>query len=85
MIPGLGRCPREGKGHPLQYSSLENPMDYTLYGDLKESDTTEQLSLKCFEIDLVGGVGVHAGEVGCWGQPMLRVLALPLDTLTYFK
>ena len=31
-------------------------MDYTLYGDLKESDTTEQLSLKCFEIDLVGGL-----------------------------
>ena len=56
MIPGLGRCPREGKGHPLQYSSLENPMDYTLCGDLKESDTTEQLSLKCFEIDLVGGL-----------------------------
>ena len=26
-IPGLGRCPREGKGNPLQYSCLENPMD----------------------------------------------------------
>ena len=26
-IPGLGRCPREGKGYPLQYSCLENPMD----------------------------------------------------------
>ena len=25
-IPGLGRCPREGKGHPLQYSGLENSM-----------------------------------------------------------
>ena len=26
-IPGLGRSPGEGKGYPLQYSCLENPMD----------------------------------------------------------
>jgi len=26
-IPGSGRCPGEGNGHPLQYSCLENPMD----------------------------------------------------------
>ena len=26
-IPGLGRCPGEGNGHPLQYSCLENSMD----------------------------------------------------------
>ena len=26
-IPGLGRSPGEGHGHPLQYSCLENPMD----------------------------------------------------------
>ena len=26
-IPGLGKYPREGKGYPLQYSGLENPMD----------------------------------------------------------
>ena len=26
-IPGLGRCPGEGKGNPLQYSGLENSMD----------------------------------------------------------
>ena len=28
LIPGLGRSPREGNGYPLQYSDLENPMDY---------------------------------------------------------
>ena len=27
-IPGLGRSPGEGKGYSLQYSGLENPMDY---------------------------------------------------------
>ena len=26
-VPGLGRSPGEGKGNPLQYSYLENPMD----------------------------------------------------------
>ena len=26
-IPGLGRSPGEGKGNPLQYFCLENPMD----------------------------------------------------------
>ena len=26
-IPGLGRSPEEGKGNPIQYSGLENPMD----------------------------------------------------------
>ena len=31
-IPGLGRYPGEGKGYPLQYSSLENSIDYTIHG-----------------------------------------------------
>ena len=26
-IPGSGRSPGEGKGNPLQYSCLENPME----------------------------------------------------------
>ena len=26
-IPGLGKSPGEGNGHPLQYSCLENPTD----------------------------------------------------------
>ena len=40
LIPGLGRSPGEGKGYPLQYSGLENAMDYNPWGR-KESDTTE--------------------------------------------
>ena len=27
LIPGSGRSPGEGKGTPLRYSCLENPMD----------------------------------------------------------
>ena len=34
-IPGLGRSPGEGKGYPLQYSGLENSMDYTVHGITK--------------------------------------------------
>ena len=39
LIPGLGRSPGEGKGYPLQYSGLENSIDYT--GRHKEPDMTE--------------------------------------------
>ena len=28
LIPGLGRSPGKGNGNPLQYSCLENPMDF---------------------------------------------------------
>ena len=44
LITGLGRFLGEGKGYPLQYSGLENSMDYSPWG-CKESDTTEWLSL----------------------------------------
>ena len=30
-IPGLGRCPGEGNGHPLQYSGLKNSMDCVVH------------------------------------------------------
>ena len=31
-VPGLGRSSREEKGHPLQYSGLENSMDCIVMG-----------------------------------------------------
>jgi len=34
-IPGLGRSPGEGKGYPLQYSGLENSMDFIVRGVTK--------------------------------------------------
>ena len=47
LIPGLGRSSGEGKCYPLQYSDLENSMDYSPWGH-KELDTTERLSLPPF-------------------------------------
>ena len=35
LIPGLGRSPGEGKGHPLQYFGLENSMDCIVHGVTK--------------------------------------------------
>ena len=35
LIPGLRRCPGEGKGYPLQYSGLENSMDCIVHGVAK--------------------------------------------------
>ena len=32
LIPGSGRCPGGGRGNPLQYSCLENPMDRGAWG-----------------------------------------------------
>ena len=43
LIPGLRRPAGEGKGYPLQFSGLENSMDYG-----KELDMTEPLSLSFF-------------------------------------
>ena len=44
LIPGLGRCPGEGNGYPLQYSGLENSMDCIIPWGCKESDMTERLN-----------------------------------------
>ena len=34
-IPGLGRSAGEGNGYPLEYSGLENSMDYIVHGGAK--------------------------------------------------
>ena len=44
-IPGSGRSPREGNGHPPSYACMRNPMDRgawwaTVHGVAKESDLT---------------------------------------------
>ena len=43
-IPGPGRSPGGGRGNPLQYSCLENPMDREAWWTplSTESDMTEE-------------------------------------------
>ena len=45
LIPGLGGCPGEGNGNPLQHSCLGNPVDRgtwraTVHGVANQSDMT---------------------------------------------
>ena len=35
LIPGLGRCPGEGNGYPLQYTGPKNSMDCIVHGVAK--------------------------------------------------
>ena len=51
-IPGLGRSPGVRNSYPCQYSGLENSMEYSPWG-LKESDTTERLSLATKRLEFV--------------------------------
>ena len=40
-ILGLGRSPGEGNSHPLQYSCLENLMNYIVHGVAKSQGVTK--------------------------------------------
>ena len=44
-LKSLLRSPGEEEDYPLQYSDLENSMDFIVHGGHKELDMTEQLSL----------------------------------------
>ena len=43
-IPESERSPGEGKGNPLQFSCLENPVDRGAWRAAQELDTSERLS-----------------------------------------
>ena len=47
LIPGLGRSPGKGKGYPLQYSGLENSMDYIVHETIQfgEGNGTQSSTL----------------------------------------
>ena len=50
LIPGLGRCPGEGKGYPLQYSGVEISMDWIVHGVAK---SRTRLSSFCFHFNIL--------------------------------
>ena len=49
-IPGLGRSPGEVKGYPLQYSGLENSMDYTVHGVTESQTQLSDLRICTFNL-----------------------------------
>ena len=50
-IPGLGRSPGEELGYPLQYSGLDNSMDFLVHGFTK---SRARLSDFDFHLQVVG-------------------------------
>ena len=83
LIPGLGQSSGEGKGNPLQFSCLENPIDRgawwaTVHG-ISESDMTEILTLayQLHKLQLPGFIHFHE-------FPLLLVL-INLWVLWYHK
>ena len=52
-IPGLERSPGEGKGYSLQYSGLENSMDYTVHGVAKSQTQLSDFHFTHCPLELV--------------------------------
>ena len=50
LVPELGRSPGEGKGYPLQYSSLENYMDCIGHGVTKSWTRLSDFHFHCLTI-----------------------------------
>ena len=70
LIPGLGRSPGEGNGNPLQYSCLENPMDWgawwvTVHGVAKSR--TRLIDFTSLHI----AIGIHYNGVVAWNDDMI--------------
>ena len=77
-VPGLGRSPGEGKGYPLQYSCLVNPMDggawwAAVHGVAKSrarlSDFTFTLRFHALEKEMATHSSVLAWRIPGTGEP----------------
>ena len=73
-IPGFGRSPEEGKGHPLQYSGLENSMDYTVHWGCKEWEremtANEQKGSFCDNRDIINSIVVICATLYIYGKSL---------------
>ena len=73
LIPSLGRSPGEPKGYPLQYSGLENSMDYTVHGVAKSwtqlSDFTFTFHFHALEKEMATHSSVLAWRNPGTGEP----------------
>ena len=72
LLPELGRSPEEGKGYPLQYSGLENSMDYTVAKSVRQNGATFTFT-SCFSLQFSGIL--HSYTFPC--LPCLSLLFFP--------
>ena len=75
-IPGLERYHGEGNGYPLQYSDLENSVDYSSWGR-KESDMTERFSLFTFLMLYIISHWLMIYLFYSWNCVLLTLLSIP--------
>ena len=92
LMPGLGRSLGEGKGYPLQYSGLGNPMDYIGHAVTKNqtqlSDfyfhfcVTSIYAITLLQFPVLFLCAEHCRRVKSKGK--MPVLILLLKTVPYF-
>ena len=76
--PGLGRSPGEGKGYPLQYSGLENFMDYTVHVGFSGGLEVKVSACNAEDLGSIPGLGRYPGEGN--GNPLqYSCLENPMD------
>ena len=59
-IPGLGRCPGEGKGYPLQQTGLESSTDYTVHGVAKSQTQLSEFHFHSLLVSIISIVPFSA-------------------------
>ena len=82
-IPGLGRSPGGGKGYPLQYSGLENSMDWIVHGVTKSWTRLSDFHIKkqktvYFFAVLLKDILRFTGNIS--SVPLMNNLLKPLTT-----
>ena len=76
LIPGLGRSPGEGHGNPLQYSGLENSMNWGACRSTVHRVAKSQTQLKRLSTHACWGEG-HGARIWGWLQEMRVVPCWP--------
>ena len=73
LIPGLGRSPGEGNGYPLQYSGLENSMDYIVHGFAKSRTQLSDFYFSSFSYTYSGSEDLCWWGMTPWIKGLLSV------------
>ena len=84
-IPGLGRSPGEGKGYPLQCSSLENSMDCIVHGVTKSRTLSDFHFLFILERFQRANLCLPPCEVPVRTQSSKRKQALATHQIIYHR
>ena len=81
LIPGLGRSPGEGIGYPLQYSGLENSMEYIVHGVAKSRTRLSEF----FFTSLMKGLSTIQSMKYIWRKLRVCFVKRKLNFKQFFK